>query len=87
MEHVTRLPTELGSFPVEGIMHVNVSDKIGATERHKTASSTLPRVAGERGNSFAKSLDLDVEQQTDLKMICAARNVRFQALCGRGSSC
>lgn len=55
MEHFTRLPTELGSLPVEGIMHMNVSDKTVGTERHKTASSTLPRIAGGRGNSFAKA--------------------------------
>lgn len=57
MERCTRLPTELGSLPGEGIMYMNVPDQIVATERHKTASSTLPGIAGERGNSFAKSLD------------------------------
>lgn len=41
------LPTELGSLSLEGIIHMNVSDEIVATERHKTASSTLPRIAGE----------------------------------------
>lgn len=57
MEHFTRLPRELGSLPVEGIMHMNVADKIVATKRHKTATSTLPGIAGEKGTSFAKSLD------------------------------
>lgn len=82
MEHFTRLPAELGSLPVEGIMHMNISDKTVGTERHKAASSTLPGIAGGRGNSLAKSLDLAVEQQADLKMICAAGNVRFRTLCG-----
>lgn len=60
-------------------MYMDVKYRITAVERHKTASCALPWVAGGRGNSLAKSLDLIVEQQTDLQMICAARNVRVQA--------
>lgn len=58
-------------------MHMNVKIKLLVYNGVKLPVALW--IAGQR-NSLAKSFGLDVEQQTDLQVICAARNVRVQAL-------